>query len=617
MTRIAELTAKLLDGTLSEAESGELDLLVGADPSAAAEHLALLELEAQLRGLRTEFDLSDATLAAVEAAQAERTASAVMAEIATGPAPGWAARAAEPEPRRWRLLTSAAVLIACAAAILLATLTVTQQPNTVAPDNPAPEPVAFAKLARKSGAVEVLNLAGELLSADEGGELHAGFTVRTGDDSLAVVELQHDKTRIEIEPDSVVRFVGGHPNLAGSPQLFLAAGQLTAAVNPRPADQPLVVGTPVAEVVVRSATFVVSSAGPDSARVDIKHGNVELVRAAAPKPVPVGAGGAAVVQAGSERINIERTLIADRTPRRVLAAPGTRDAVFSLDGSEVWVATARAFGRWRPSGALDEVGFRKGGGDGVAGFSRDRRFLLTFRGERDDRTLIRSLPDGGEHAAVNVRPTDPRQWVLAPDATWLAAVDPRPNNKRVRVFDIATAEERFTREFDDAVTALAASPDGARLAVAVHATSRGAGNKVVVLDSFTSDRLFALSVLKRPVTAMTFSLDGRVLAVGFNGTVQLWDLRNLELIRSVTGFERPLTCLSFSPDGKRLAAGTPGGQVWVWDAESGRQTQLIEVGGGAVRTVSFSPDGTQLLTVAANAPVAVWNVTDPPAAPDL
>ena len=136
-------------------------------------------------------------------------------------------------------------------------------------------------------------------------------------------------------------------------------------------------------------------------------------------------------------------------------------------------------------------------------------------------------------------------------------------------------------------------------------------NKIVVLDAQTSDRassrLFGL--LKRPTaTAAAFSPDGRLLAVGFNGIVQLWDVRTTELVRSITGFERALTCLAFAPDGKRLAAGTQDGFVWLWDVATGRQTQLIEAGGRGVRSVAFSPNGKQLVTVANNSPVALWDV---------
>jgi DNA-binding beta-propeller fold protein YncE len=617
MTRTAELTLKLLDSVLDEAESAELNALVETDPVAEAEHVALLELEAELRGLRTDFDLADATLAKVEAAQAERTASAVMAEIAKRPAPTWVAPAA-PAPRRRRVWAPLAALAACAAALFVA-FGPDKPRLPIVPDNPsAPEPTAYAKLARKSGSVEVLNPAGEVIPTDEGGDLPEGFTVRTGgDDSMAVVELLREKARFEIESDSVVRFEGA-PDVAGKPLLFLAAGQLTAAVNQRADNRPLVVGTPIAEVFARGATFVVSSAAPDSARVDTKHGKVELVRAAA-RPVAVPPGRAAVLRDVLDRINIERSFLADRTPKRLLAAPGIRDAVFSPDGSEVWVATARVFGRWTENGALREtvLAHPRKANDGVAAFSRDKTRLLTFRGQPDDSILIRELPDGGEKATVNARPSDPRLWTVAPNAAWVAIADPRPNNKRVRVLDVGTSNERLVREFDDPITVLAASPDAKQLAVAVHTPGRGMNAAVVVYDVQTGERLYARSGLKRQVTAMTFSPDGRTLAVGYNGLVQLWDSRLQELPRAITGFERPLTCLSYSPDGKRLAAGTQDGHVWVWDVGSARQTQLIEVGGRMVRSVAFSPNGKQLVTVAAQAAVAVWDVAEPPASTDL
>jgi hypothetical protein len=627
MTRTAELTAKLLDGTLSDAECAELESLISADPGAEAEHLALLELEVELRGLRTDFDLTDATLATIQNEQTARTADAVLNEIAVRGAPSWAAPAprAESRPesqfesgaRRRGPVWVAVALVACAAAVLGLWLGGKQHGSST-PDgaNEGPAPLAFAKLTRKTGLVEVLNHAGDVIRAEEGGELPAGFILRTGgDDSLAVIELLRDRASIEIEPDSVVRFTGDAPESAGKPRMYLAAGQLTAAV-PLRADGALVVGTPVAEVSTRGATFVISSAGPESARVDIKQGKVELVRAAAPKPVAVF-GGAAVVRAGFDKVDIEGGLGADRTPKRVLAAPGTRDVTFSPDGAEVWVASARGFGRWLTDGGFKEIGFFPRKNDGVAAITRDRRFLLTFRGERDDRVLVRTLPDCGEHTAVNARPGDPRQYAVAPDASWLATVDPKPNTKLVRVFDVRTGAERFVRDFENPVACLAAAPDGTRVAAGVVATARGDSNKVIVLDVQTSDRLGALPVPKRPPTAMTFSPDSRVLAVGFNGAVQLWDVRPQELIRTITGFERVVTCLAYSPDGKRLAAGTQDGHVWVWDTATGRQTQLIETGGRAVRALAFSPNGKQLVTVANNAPVALWDVTERAPAGDI
>ncbi|MCI0702722.1 MAG: hypothetical protein L0241_16705, partial [Planctomycetia bacterium] len=316
---------------------------------------------------------------------------------------------------------------------------------------------------------------------------------------------------------------------------------------------------------------------------------------------------------------IVKALTVERSPKRTLAFPGPRHAIFSPDGSEIWVANARLFTRYPTIGNTVAMSFhqRKGGDGLAAAFTSDKQFLLTFRGERDDRVLVRTLPDGGEHAAINARPGDPRFWTAAPEAAWVAVVDPRPNHKRVRVVDGETGNERFVREFEDVVGCIASAPDGNTLAIGMQDSARGPNNKIVLLDAITGERLFTLPTQKKPITAMTYSADGQFLAAGFNGVVQLWDVRTRELVRSITGFERVLTCLAFSPDGKRLAAGTRDGHVWVWNRETGKHTQLIAVGSRVVRSVAFSPDGRQLVTVANAAPVAVWDIIEPPAANEL
>ncbi|MBM3978726.1 MAG: hypothetical protein FJ304_00300 [Planctomycetes bacterium] len=613
MNRTVELTAKLLDGALSDDECAELEALVAADPTAEAEYLALLDLEAELRATRTGLDFTVVTLARIRAAQAELTASAVLDRIERAPAPAWAARpAARAQRRGW---AAAGALAACAAAVSLALWFGSRQSQVIEPGPNGPAPEAFAKLTRKTGAVEVLSPAGEALVAEEGGDLPAGFTVRTvGDDSHAVVELLRDQTRVEIDPDSVVRFTGDAPETRGQPRMFLASGQLTAAVPERPDDRPFIVATSVTDILARGSTFVLSSAGPESARVDIKKGKVELVRALAPKPVPVGVG-SAVVRADTEKVDIQRTFVLDRTPRRALAAPAVRDATFSPDGSEVWVASPRHLARWSADGGLKETAFypRKGN-DGGAAFSRDKRLMVSFR-PGDVSTLARTVPDGGEHAAINVRLNEMRHWALAADGAWLAVTEPKPHLKRVRVFDAATGDERFAREFEEVTAAIAAAPNGETLAVGLNDPSRGVNNKIVFLNAATGDRLFALSTQRRPLTALAFSADGRYLAAGFNGAVQVWDVKARELVRTITGFERALVCLAFAPDGKRLAAGTQDGHVWMWEPSTGRQTQLIETGGRAVRALSFGPNGKQLVTVANVSGVAVWDVTDVPPAP--
>jgi WD40 repeat protein len=107
--------------------------------------------------------------------------------------------------------------------------------------------------------------------------------------------------------------------------------------------------------------------------------------------------------------------------------------------------------------------------------------------------------------------------------------------------------------------------------------------------------------------------NGRRLAAGFYGAIQIWGVPNRKLIRTLDGFERGVTRLAFSPTGDTLAAGTSDGQVWIWATATGRRTQVIDTGTRGVRSLAFSAEGKLLVTATNKAPVVVSEVTPEPA----
>lgn len=625
MTRHTELTAKFLDGTLSVTESVELDSLLATEPGAADDHVALLELEAVLRGLRTEFDLSETTLARVVEAQAKKTTQAVMAGIAAQPAPAWSEKSrprpeSRPEPKRsrwgWFALGGC---VAVAAALLVGLWLGTADRPSDRPPARAEDPVVdaqFAKLTHSFGAVELLTPQGEVFTVGEGRDVPPGSTLRTvGEDSLARVEMP-DQTTVEIEPDSVVRFDATPTGAGAKSRLFLATGQLTAAVPDRAGAKSLVVGTGVADVFGKKGTFVVSSVGPESARVDIKHGNVDVVRTDAPLPMRVTAG-SAFIQSGFTKVVTDPGLRVDRVPARTLTLPGARDIAF-VPGDrpgkfDLWVASARQFTLWTHDGGTAETPFLPRRGDGHAVFTRDRTALVTWTPGKDDKVVVRRLPSGDERAFFDLRLLDPRSRAIGPGAEWIAVAEPKPNLKWVRVYDGTTGAERFAREFEDTVGCLAGPADGRTLAIGLLDAGRGVNNKIVLLDAVTNARVTTLPSHRKGLIALAFSDDGKYLAAGYRGMVQVWDVKARELVKSITGFERATACLAFAPDGRTLAAGTPDGQVWVWSVASGRPVQLLEVGSRVVRCVAFSPDGKRLATLGNDSPISIWNVAPIPA----
>ena len=81
MTRVEELTLKLLDGELRPEETVELDELLAWDEEAAAVHVALLEQEAALRGRQVVPDSSDRVVERVCQLSEERAEEEVLRSI--------------------------------------------------------------------------------------------------------------------------------------------------------------------------------------------------------------------------------------------------------------------------------------------------------------------------------------------------------------------------------------------------------------------------------------------------------------------------------------------------------------------------------------------------------
>lgn len=96
--------------------------------------------------------------------------------------------------------------------------------------------------------------------------------------------------------------------------------------------------------------------------------------------------------------------------------------------------------------------------------------------------------------------------------------------------------------------------------------------------------------------SMTFSLDGRTLAVAGTGRIWLFErtgalIRELTGIREQAGHTSWVSSVAFSPDGGTLA-GCGGRRVWLWDVGTGaliRELTLDDVPG--VASVAFSPNG--------------------------
>ena len=148
------------------------------------------------------------------------------------------------------------------------------------------------------------------------------------------------------------------------------------------------------------------------------------------------------------------------------------------------------------------------------------------------------------------------------------------------------------------------SPDGR-----VVATTDGRGGDVRLWDSADGSSLGVLLSGPNPLSRLTFSRDGKLLAAaGLDGTARVWTVADRREAVALRGGDSRLLSVAVSPDGSRVAAGGEDATVRVWDARTG--AQLAEMPGHEwpVSTVAFSPDGRSVASGAYDAEARIWDV---------
>jgi Tol biopolymer transport system component len=249
--------------------------------------------------------------------------------------------------------------------------------------------------------------------------------------------------------------------------------------------------------------------------------------------------------------------------------------------------------------AIDSYsGLRAGGDSGPAIVPGDAEASLMMQLVRGD-VEPRMPPDDQE---------GPQGKELQLLTDWINAGAPGPADDSAGRPRLMTPQLPRALGADEQLTALARSPDGKQLAL-------GRFGQVELLDAESREIQMTLTGIPGKVNAVSFAAEGKQLVVasgiaGVEGQASIWDLTTGEMSAQFTGHQDMLYDAQLSPDGKVLATCSYDQQILLWNVGTGEVQMTMAGHNGAVFALAFSPDGTVLASASADETVKLWRVVD-------
>ena len=143
----------------------------------------------------------------------------------------------------------------------------------------------------------------------------------------------------------------------------------------------------------------------------------------------------------------------------------------------------------------------------------------------------------------------------------------------------------------DWVSSVTFSPDGKTLAVGSYET-------ITLHDMVAKSELAKLKTKTGFVRAVAYSPDGTLLVSGSYQTVTVWDANSRSLRTVLAGHRGYVTGVAFSPDGKLLATSSEDETAKVWDMAENKEKLALRGHRHPVHGIAFSPDGLLIATAA-------------------
>lgn len=179
-------------------------------------------------------------------------------------------------------------------------------------------------------------------------------------------------------------------------------------------------------------------------------------------------------------------------------------------------------------------------------------------------------------------------------------------DQTVRLWDIN--DSLFTKPLrhSGGIRSVEFSPDGTILVSGTHDK-----DKNINLWQVSNGTLIkTLKGDSREVNSVAFSPDGTILASGGWDNIKLWRISDGTLINILEDHSRSIISVAFSPDGTILASGGSNDKIIkLWQVKDGTIIRTIQ-GDGVGNRVAFSPEGTLLASGGKDKTIKIWQIKD-------
>jgi len=239
--------------------------------------------------------------------------------------------------------------------------------------------------------------------------------------------------------------------------------------------------------------------------------------------------------------------------------------------------------------------------------------------------------DSGRELAVHALTLDHKGSIdaaaLSPDGRYIVTGDNTRNDcdiligswsHTVTLWDSATGKSlRTLTKHDKPVWAVAFSPDGRMIASAggegvnkeecsLYRSSDPSFSELKLWDAASGRELHTVTGLEN-AGKLAFSPDSSSTVIVDHSTLKLCSITDGKNMRTFAGYGVIPRAVSLSPDGRYLISGHIDKTLTLWDAASGRGLHTLKGQEAKVNTAAFSPDGRHLISGSADHTLMLWD----------